>query len=107
MASWPWERARKPWCQGSIFKHLSRVLEEWGVTRAEASSVIVSQIADSYWVRQEAIAAIRAGEERIRGVNALTLLSKCNAQIASGFRQLGLLPLKKQQVEAPAELDFS
>ena len=100
VASWPWERARKPWAQSTIFKHLAETLESWGVTRDQACGDLVRQMADAHWMRMEAVRALRRGEHKVHGAAALNVISKSNAAIVSGLRQLGIYPLPKTRTGA-------
>ena len=105
VSSWPWERARKPWAQSSIFRHLAETLEAWGVTREQSSGDLVRQMADAHWVRMEAVRAIRRGEDKVHGATALNIISKSNASITSGLRALGIYPLPKTRPGAETEAE--
>lgn len=103
VTSWPWERARKPWAQSSIFRHLAETLESWGVTREQASGDLVRQMADAHWMRMEAVFALRRGEEKVYGAACLNIISKSNTAIVSGLRQLGIYPLPKIRTGAAGD----
>ena len=103
VTSWPWERARKPWAQSSIFKHLAERLEVWGVTRAEACGDAVRVLADAHFMRMEAVRALRRGEEKVHGVSCVNLIGKSNASIVSGLRSLGIYPLPKFRAAEPED----
>ena len=103
VTSWPWERARKPWAQSSIFRHLAAELERWGVTHEQAAGDLVRQMADAHWMRMEAVRAVRRGEDKVHGANALGVIQKSNAAIVSGLRALGIYPLPKLRPGAPGQ----